>query len=186
MSTVEKDAVGREQSSAVRAYKRSPALSNSRSYKGIVVSEMAGTADNNGAFDVVIGKLTRGTEPPPHVHSREDEFFYVLSGEMKFYVDGEVFLVTAGECMFCPRLTPHAFRVASEEVQCLTFITPGGFNETINKMNAPAKRMDVANDSDETYAEIDLTETIKLFAEIGVQFLTPDQISAEMPLYLTA
>lgn len=170
MSTVVKDAVGRQQSSAVRAYKRSPALSNSRSYKGILMSEMAGTADNNGAFDVTIGKLTRGTEPPPHVHAREDEFFYVLSGDMKFYVDGEVFLVTAGEFMFLPRLKPHAFRVASEEVHCLVFITPGGFNEIVNKMNAPAKRMDVANDSDETYAEIDLTETIKLLRRSAYNF----------------
>lgn len=43
-------------------------------YKGILVSEMAGTADNNGAFDVLVSKMRRGTEPPPYVHSREDEF----------------------------------------------------------------------------------------------------------------
>jgi hypothetical protein len=61
--------------STLRAYKRSPALSNSTWYKGILVSQMAGTADNNGAFDLVISKMRRGTEPPPHVHSREDEFF---------------------------------------------------------------------------------------------------------------
>src|SRR6516162_5832235 len=86
-----------QQMSTPRAYKRSPALSNSTWYKGILVSQMAATADNNGAFDLVISKNRRGTEPPPHVHAREDEFFYVLSGRMQVYVDGEVFAVAAGE-----------------------------------------------------------------------------------------
>jgi mannose-6-phosphate isomerase-like protein (cupin superfamily) len=95
-----------EQLRTPRAYKRSPALTNSTWYKGNLVSQMAGPADNNGAFDLIIVKMRRGNEPPPHVHSREDEFFYVLSGEMKVYVDGEVFSVTAGECMFLPRRKP--------------------------------------------------------------------------------
>jgi mannose-6-phosphate isomerase-like protein (cupin superfamily) len=73
----------------MRAYKRSPALPNSTWYKGILCSHMAGTADNGGAFDIVISRMRRGTEPPPHVHSREDEFFYVLSGEMRVYAEGE-------------------------------------------------------------------------------------------------
>src|SRR6516164_787502 len=63
------------QMNPVKAYKRSPALTNSTWYKGMLVSEMAGTADNNGAFDLNIFKVRPGTEPPPHVHSREDEFF---------------------------------------------------------------------------------------------------------------
>ena len=64
-----------QQSSTLRPYKRSPALTNSTWYKGMLHSQMAGTGDNNGAFDFVISKIRRGTEPPPHVHSREDEFF---------------------------------------------------------------------------------------------------------------
>ena len=81
--------------STLRAYKRSPALTNSTWYKGILVSQMAATADNNGAFDLVLSRMRPGTEPPPHIHSREDEFFYVLSGEMRVYVGGEVFAVRA-------------------------------------------------------------------------------------------
>jgi mannose-6-phosphate isomerase-like protein (cupin superfamily) len=72
-----------------RAYKRSPALSNSTWYKGILASQMAAPA-----------KIKRGTEPPPHVHSREDEFLYLFSGEIKVYVDGKVFTAKDGECEF--------------------------------------------------------------------------------------
>src|SRR6516162_11468282 len=83
-------------SKELQAYKRSPELNNSKWYKGMLHSQMAGTEDNNGAFDFVVSRMRRGTEPPPHIHSREDEFFYALSGEMKAYVDGEVFPVTSG------------------------------------------------------------------------------------------
>ena len=187
LSDAARDPIGEQQLSAMKAYKRSPALSNSTWYKGILTSQMAGTADNNGAFDLIIVKMKRGTEPPPHVHSREDEFFYLFSGEMNFYVDGEVFHVTAGECMFLPRLTPHAFRATSEEVHCMALVTPGGFLDGINKMNAPAERMEVPSDPDvATYANSDLTKTAELLEKYGLRFLTADEIRTEMPEYLTS
>ena len=174
----------RQQISARRAYKRSPALANSTWYKGILASQMAGPADNNGAFDFVIAKVRRGTEPPPHVHSREDEFLYILSGEIRVYVDGEVFRVTAGECMFLPRRRPHAWLITSEEAHMILLVVPGGFLGAINKMNAPAERMEVPTDPDTvTYANADLTETFKVFEQHGIRFLTADEIHTEMPQY---
>ena len=159
-------------------------MTNSTWCKGILVSQMAGTTDNNGAFDLIISKMRRGTEPPPHVHSQEDELFYILSGEMRVYVDGEVFSVTAGECMFLPRRKPHAFRITSEEVHNIALLVPGGFPDAVNKMNAPAERMDVPTDLDTvTYANADLTDTIKLFEQYGVRFLTADEIRTKMPEY---
>jgi hypothetical protein len=54
----------------LKAYKRTPDLSNSTWYKGILNSKMAGTEDNNGAFDFCVVRMKGGTEPPPYVHSR--------------------------------------------------------------------------------------------------------------------
>jgi glyoxylate utilization-related uncharacterized protein len=128
--------------------------------------------------------MRRGTEPPPHVHSREDEFFYMLSGEMRVYVDGEIFQLTAGECMYLPRRKPHAFVITSDEAHLIFTITPGGFFDAISKMNAPAERMEVPTDGDTvTYATADLTNTMKVFEEYGIRLLTPDEIHAEMPQY---
>jgi mannose-6-phosphate isomerase-like protein (cupin superfamily) len=170
--------------STVSAYKRSPALPNSTWYKGILCGQMAGTVENGGAFDSIISKMRRGTEPPPHVHSREDEFFYILSGEMSVYVEGEVFQVIAGECMFLPLRKAHAFLITSDEVHFIAFVTPDGFLDAINKMNAPAARMDIPTDVDTvTYANADLTYTMKAFEQYGVRLLTPDEIHAEMPQY---
>jgi len=147
-------------------------------------SQMAGTADNNGAFDFVISKMRRGKEPPPHIHSREDEFFYVLSGKIRVYAGGEVFSVTAGECIFLPRRKPHAWLITSEEIHTIAVITPGGFNDALNRLGTPAERMEVPADVDTvTYANADLTETINVFKQYGVRLLTPDEISKEMPDY---
>ena len=173
-----------QQLSTPRAYKRWPALTNSTWYKGMLHSLMAGTADNNGAFDFVISRMRRGTEPPPHIHSREDEFFYALSGKIRMYVGGEVYSVRAGECIFLPRGKPHAWLIASAEIQKITVVIPGGFNDALNKLGVPAGRMEVPNDVDTvTYGNADLTETIKVFEQYGVRLLTPDEISKEMPEY---
>jgi quercetin dioxygenase-like cupin family protein len=137
------NAVAARQSGTLKAYKRAPELTNSTWYKGMLVSEMAGKADNNGAFDLNIFKVRPGTEPPPHVHSREDEFFYILSGEMRFYVNGDVFTVAAGEVMFLPRQKPHAFVVTTQETHGILLFAPGGFHDALKKMNAPAERMEV-------------------------------------------
>lgn len=169
----------------MQAYKRSPALANSTWYKGILVSQLAGGADTGGAFDLVESKMRKGTEPPPHVHAREDELFYILAGEIKVFVDGKVFAVSASECVFLPRQTPHAYLIESAEVHVLALMTPGGFLDAINKMNAPARMMEIPSDS-ETYSTADLTETMGVFSTYGVQLLSPGEIAQQMPDYPTA
>ena len=170
--------------STLRAYKRSSALTNSTWYKGILVSQMAATADNNGAFDLVLSRMRPGTEPPPHVHAREDEFIYVFAGEMRVYVDGEVFAVKGGECVFLPRRTLHAWLITSEQVHVILLVVPGGFLDAINQMSAQALRMEVPGDGETgTYATVDLTETIKVFEQHGIRFLTAAEIRTEMPQY---
>jgi quercetin dioxygenase-like cupin family protein len=145
---------------------------------------MAETADNNGAFDFVISRMRRGTEPPPHIHSREDEFFHVVSGKIRVYVGREVFSVTAGECIFLPRRKPHTWLITSEEVRTIAVITPGGFNDALKKLGAPAERLELPSDVDTvTYGNANLTETLKVFEQYGVRLLTPAEISKEMPEY---
>jgi quercetin dioxygenase-like cupin family protein len=169
----------------MQAYKRSPALENSTWYKGILASQLAGSADTDDAFDLIESKMRKGTEPPPHVHDREDELFYILSGEIKAFADGKVFTVSAGESVFLPRKTPHAYLIESAEVHLLALMTPGGFFNAINKMNAQARTMEIPADT-ETYATVDLTATMAVFMKYGVQMLSPDEIIQHMPDYPAA
>jgi quercetin dioxygenase-like cupin family protein len=170
---------------STQAYKRSPALENSTWYKGILVSQLAGGSDTNDAFDLVESKMKKGTEPPPHIHEREDELFYILAGELKVFANGQVLTVLAGECVFLPKNVPHAYLIESEECHVLALMTPGGFLNAVNKMNAPARTMDIPPDM-ETYATADLTETMAIFMKYGVRMLSPQEIAEQLPAYPTA
>ena len=43
---------------------------------------------------------------PPHIHS-EDEFFFVLEGNAKFFLDGKTKIVGSYTSLYCPSNVPH-------------------------------------------------------------------------------
>jgi mannose-6-phosphate isomerase-like protein (cupin superfamily) len=66
-----------------------------------------------------------GAGTPLHRHSREDEFFHVLEGELTVFVDGKTVILTAGQSLFAPRDIPHCFKnCTSRPVKYLCFCTP--------------------------------------------------------------
>ena len=71
--------------------------------------------------------LKPGEEPPLHVHKYEDEWFYLLEGEMSFHVGGETHKSGAGAFVSFPRGIPHTFTVESASAHFLVMNTPGGF-----------------------------------------------------------
>ncbi|MGA8351569.1 MAG: cupin domain-containing protein, partial [Isosphaeraceae bacterium] len=48
--------------------------------------------DTSGAYALLEAVVPPGAGPPPHIHSREDEAFFVLEGELQFYVEGRSFM----------------------------------------------------------------------------------------------
>lgn len=77
-------------STTLRAFKRGTSLERSKWYMGMLLTNLAEASDTSGAFSLFEATLVPGTEPPPHVHSRDDELFYVLEGEFDVYVGKEV------------------------------------------------------------------------------------------------
>ena len=45
--------------------------------------------------------------PPPHVHHREDETYYILTGEFLFEVGGTKYSLLPGSTIFAPRDLLH-------------------------------------------------------------------------------
>jgi mannose-6-phosphate isomerase-like protein (cupin superfamily) len=163
-------------------FKHAPSIDISTWYKGILSTQLATDENTGGAFDLVLGNMKSGTEPPPHVHTREHELFYVLEGTLDVYVDDEVFQLGSGECAFLPLGRPHAFIIRSPEIRMLTLITPGGFMRVVAPMATPAVKMEIPSDA-VTYATADLQETIKIFMKHGVCFLSPAEIAHKMPAF---
>jgi len=166
----------------LKAFKRAPSIETSTWYKGILISTLASEQDTDGAFEFVESKMKQGTEPPPHVHDREHEMFFVLAGTLNVYVGDECLEAHAGECVFLPRRQPHAFRIQSPEIHMLVLMTPGGFMNASAAMAIPAQSLEIPPDGT-TYATADLAETIKVFDQYGVRFLTPEEIAVQLPAF---
>src|ERR1700757_11793 len=48
--------------------------------------------------------------PPLHRHSREDEWFYVLEGQVTVQIDGNQFILRPGDSAFVSRGTAHTYQ----------------------------------------------------------------------------
>src|SRR5215203_1290842 len=61
-----------------------------------------------------------------HVHHFEDEGFYILEGEMTFYVGEQTLKARPGSYLFGPKDIPHAFSVDSGPARLLFILSPAG------------------------------------------------------------
>src|SRR5260370_7375407 len=77
-----------------------------------------------GTFSVVEHPLEPGAFAPPHTHSHEDEFSYVLEGTVGVKLGDQEFLVTSASYIFNPRGIPHAFWNPAPDQALLLHILP--------------------------------------------------------------
>jgi quercetin dioxygenase-like cupin family protein len=80
-----------------------------------------------------------GGGPPPHVHTREDEFFFVLDGMFEVRIEDEVHTLGPGGYAYVPRRTVHNFRnVAATPSRLLVGFTPAGMEGFFRASGRPA------------------------------------------------
>ena len=95
-------------------------------------------AQTAGAVEVLEYDMVPGFRgPAPHVHARTDETFYVLEGEVSFWVDGREVVASPGACVYVPRGLAHTF--SSHEgrgARFLEVVTPGHFSGYFEELAA--------------------------------------------------
>ena len=75
--------------------------------------------------------------PPVHFHLHQDEWFYVMEGEVLFEVAGERKTLRAGESVLGPRGIPHGFAgVGEKPAHMLIAFTPAGKMEEFFRLTA--------------------------------------------------
>lgn len=97
-----------------------------------------GAADSQDRFSFVQALAFQSTEPPLHIHHREDEAWYVLEGQMTFYVGDQIFEATSGSFVYAPMGIPHTFTVDVEPTRVLVFASPAGFEHFALELGEPA------------------------------------------------
>src|SRR5207245_5148942 len=92
---------------------------------GLGVVRVSGD-QTDGRYAVLELTAPKGFASPLHIHRREDEFFFVLSGEVRLQHGDELIEAVAGSIVYGPRDVAHRFRVDSEEARILLFFGPAG------------------------------------------------------------
>ncbi|MEA2418120.1 MAG: hypothetical protein QOE60_326 [Thermoleophilaceae bacterium] len=110
----------------------------------------------------------QGFGPPLHVHSREDEAFYVLEGQIRFRQGDDELVGGPGAWVWGPRGVPHAFKVESKGARALVMVTPGGFERMFEEGGVPATQS--AEPPDEHY---DPEAAIAISKRFGFEVVGP-------------
>jgi uncharacterized RmlC-like cupin family protein len=117
----------------------------------------------------------RGTGSPLHVHHNEDEWFYVLEGELTLWVGGETIVAPAGSFVFGPRDVPHTFIVSSDEARFLLATQEAGFESFIRTLGVPAADV---NTPPAEAGPPDMGPVMEAAAARGLEILGPPGIPA--------
>ena len=146
-------------------------LDHSVWYNGALVTFLATGEDRHGQFALleVVGR--RGNVPPPHIHHREDEIFYVLEGEVVFSVSDRTIKGTPGTMIFLPRDVRHAFTIESEQYRMLLLVTPAGFEGFFREFSVPAPAMTLPPANEPAYSEVQTM--LEVAPRYGLEFFLP-------------
>jgi quercetin dioxygenase-like cupin family protein len=106
--------------------------------------------DTLGAYSLIEFIVAPGTGPIPHRHSREDESFYILDGQLEFRVGERIVTAGAGSFLLAPRGIPHTFKnVGTTPARVLVTISPAGLEKFFDERRALSKELPT---TDPTYA----------------------------------
>ena len=106
---------------------------------GSLFERLASGEETGGGIGVSLVTQPPGTATPVHVHTLEDEAFYLLDGTMTYSADGELHRLAPGSFIYLPRGRPHAFRVTGDApVRFLAIATPGALMSLYDEVGRPA------------------------------------------------
>jgi quercetin dioxygenase-like cupin family protein len=144
-------------------------------FLGALLHVKADSASTAGRVAVLEHRVPRGGGSPLHVHHREDEWFYVLEGEVTFWVGGEVHVAGPGGFVYGPRGIPHTFMVSSDEARFLLVTEPAGFADFVRAFAEPAATDELSPPPTEAP---DVEALTRLAAEYGIDIVGPPGVPA--------
>jgi quercetin dioxygenase-like cupin family protein len=144
-----------------------------RWFLGGLTTIKASSDQTDGRVAVTENWAPREYGTPLHVHRHEDEWFYVLSGELTFWIDGRVITATTGSFVYGPRDVPHTFTVTSDEARFLLVVEPAGLDDFIRELSIPAESLTLPPASVQPPA---MDAMIAAAAKHGIELLGPPGI----------
>lgn len=97
---------------------------------GDIYRFLATSEETGGRYSMFEAIVLPGGGPPPHIHRKEDETFYILEGEITFQIGGERRVAGPGTFVHMPIGNLHAFKNETDQpVKMLVSFVPAGLEE---------------------------------------------------------
>lgn len=140
---------------------------------GSLTTIKASGASTAGRVAVIEHLSPRGSGSPLHVHRREDEWFYVLDGELAVWIGGRTISAPAGSFVYAPRNVAHTYTVESDAARFLVVTEPAGFEDFVRALAHPAVERVIPPEATEP---TDVEAMARLAADHGIEILGPPGI----------
>ena len=122
------------------------------------------TRDSGGAFCAFENVTPPKQGPPLHLHHREDEWFYVATGQFIFEIDGKRTEFGQGGSVFAPRGLSHRWaNSGTENAVLIVTLVPGGFETFFDDVTQARAKL----------GQIAYEELKRIYARHGMDLLGP-------------
>lgn len=137
-------------------------------YRFLATGEQTG-----GAYALCEARVLPGGGPPPHIHHREDESFFILEGEITFLLGDRRVVAKAGSFIQGPRGVPHAFKnESSAPARMLVHVSPPGFEQFMAEFASPVASFD---SPPVPVTQADIEKLLAVAPKYGIEILPPPQ-----------
>ncbi len=170
--TFKEDLLNREDA-ARRTFAHEPGEGQAWWWVGVLATIKATAEQTDGRYALVEILAPDGYGSVLHVHHQEDEGFYILEGEMTFYVGEQTIKARPGSFLFGPNDVPHAFTVDSGPAKLLFVFSPAGLEAGIREMGEPARSLTVPPQPEEPPDEAEMERIMAIAARYGGEILGP-------------
>ena len=135
-----------------------------------LVTFKASGEDTGGAYSLADSMVPPQGGPPPHIHHREDEAFWVLEGELEISVGGNRFRAGAGSFVHLPRGVLDSYQnVGTAPARFLTLMVPAGLEKFFEEVGKPGKDLS----SPPPFEEEDIDRLLAVAPKYGVEIPPP-------------
>lgn len=105
---------------------------------GDVYRFLATGEETDGRYATFEAIVPPGSGPPPHIHSREEESFLVLEGEMTFQLGDERIVAGEGTFLNMPVGSLHCFKNETDKTaRLLISLAPAGLEQMFFEVGTP-------------------------------------------------
>jgi quercetin dioxygenase-like cupin family protein len=119
---------------------REPGEGKAISVVGDVYRFLATGDETDGRYAMFEAVVSPGGGPPPHIHSREEESFYVLEGEITFQVGDQRIVATAGTFANMPVGSLHSFKnYLDKPARMIISVAPAGLEKMFMEVGQPVE-----------------------------------------------